>query len=200
MKRARTLAAVVGVSLILTAVSIAGAPAGSAASNPSLVHFDTTYSGGWVCTSSSPSVRMNPGDSLRLTWSDSQPYQSSAVFQFQGPVSVDVPISTAAGGTASFSTLGTYTLNSPTAFNCSLTVSVVSEPVAAPEAHDYLQQVGVPASGNCADVPTWVGHLPGFPIGGWGRSWAQWIYDGQGGPVCTRVVETRPDGTVIVLS
>lgn len=52
--------------------------------------------------------------------------------------------------------------------------------------HDEFQQVGVPSSGNCADVPSPVGHYPGFPFGGWSRSWAQWINNGAGGPVCTR--------------
>ena len=32
------------------------------------------------------------------------------------------------------------------------------------------------------------GHYPGFPIGGWTKSWAMWIYDGTGGPVCTREI------------
>lgn len=199
MKAPRSLAAAIGASLILTAISIAGAPAGSAASNPSLVHFDTNYSGGWSCTGTSSSVRMNPGDSLTLTWTNANG-GATATWTFNGPVQIDVPMDTSFGSTVSFPSLGTYQLYEPWSNNCSLTVSVVSEPVAAPAAHDYLQQVGVPASDDCADVPTWVGHLPGFPLGGWGRSWAQWIYDGQGGPVCTRVVETRPDGTVIVLS
>ena len=59
--------------------------------------------------------------------------------------------------------------------------------------------MGVPASGSCADVPSPVGHYPGFPFGGWSKSWAQWINDGTGGPVCTREVEQRPDGTIVLI-
>ncbi|MFM8156107.1 MAG: hypothetical protein ACKOAF_08550 [Actinomycetes bacterium] len=70
-------------------------------------------------------------------------------------------------------------------------VNVVSSPVAtpaAPEVHGGLQQVGVPASGSCDDVPFWAGHYDGYPVGGWGKSWAMWIYGGNGGPVCTREI------------
>ena len=198
MRMYRSVIAALVSCVAIAGFSLAATPTASAAANPSLVHFDTAYNGAWTCTGSSASVRMNPGDSLRLTWSS--PQGISATWEFRGPSDIDVPMSTSAGGSVSFSSLGTYRLYEPWSFNCALTVFVVSEPVEAPQAHDYLQQVGVPASGNCADVPTWVGHLPGFPIGGWGRSWAQWIYDGRGGPVCTRVVETRPDGSVIVLN
>lgn len=71
-----------------------------------------------------------------------------------------------------------------------ISVKVVSEPITTPilEAHDLLQQVGVPSSGTCADVGHDVGHWDGFPYGGWSKSWAWWIYDGKGGPVCTREI------------
>lgn len=65
--------------------------------------------------------------------------------------------------------------------------------------HDWLQQVGVPSSGNCDDVPSNVGHWRGAPVGGWGKSWVQWINDGRGGPVCTRELQDRPDGSIVVL-
>ena len=51
---------------------------------------------------------------------------------------------------------------------------------------DWLQQVGVPASGNCADVDDEALNRGGASSGGWGRSWAQWMNDGLGGAVCTR--------------
>ena len=138
---------------------------------------------------------MNPGDSLTLTTSG-----PTFTATFDGPTGyIDVPVATARPGTATFSTIGTYTLVSAWAFNCSLTVAVVSEPVEAPAPHDYFQQVGVPASGNCADVPNTVGHWPGFPIGGWSKSWAKWINDGAGGPVCVREVEQRSDGTIVLV-
>jgi len=66
--------------------------------------------------------------------------------------------------------------------------------------HDWLQQVGVPTSGTCTDVPSNVGHWRGAPVGGWTLSWAQWINDGRGGPVCTRELEDREDGTISLVS
>jgi hypothetical protein len=174
------------------------APAASAASNPALVHFDTTYSGAWQCTASSGAVRMNPGDSLTLTWSSIQP--SAGGFTFDGPNGkTTVPMSTDSPSPVSFTSLGTYRLNSSLSYGCNLVVSVVSEPVPPAEAHDYIQQVGVPDSGSCEDVPNWVGHLFGFPIGGWSKSWAQWINGGQGGEVCTREVEESPTGRIFLV-
>ena len=184
---------------VLLAVPLAGTVPASAAANPALVHFDTDFSPSLSCSSSASTVRANPGDSITLTWSNAQGGTTGTWF-FNGPSGqIPVAMSTSSASSVSFSALGTYSLDSSQSFQCSLTVSIVSEPVEPPEAHDYFQQVGVPASGDCADVPTWVGHWRGFPIGGWGKSWAQWIYDGTGGPVCTRVVEERPDGTVVVL-
>ena len=52
----------------------------------------------------------------------------------------------------------------------------------------YLQQVGVPAVGGCAAVIEPTLNLAGVPFGGWGLSWAQWINNGAGGPVCSRVL------------
>lgn len=70
-------------------------------------------------------------------------------------------------------------------------VNVVSAPVVTPPppvVHGSLQQVGVPASGSCADVPFEAGHFDGYPAGGWGRSWALWMNNGKGGPVCSREI------------
>jgi len=187
------------VSLAVLAGSVAFAGPSHAASNPALVHFDTVYSSGWSCASSASSVRMNPGDSLTLTWSNPA-QQTSGTFVLDGPTgSLDIPMSTVTDGRVSLSTLGTYQLDPSRSFGCSLTISVVSEPVDPPAAHDYLQQVAAPASGNCSDVPTYVGHLPRFPIGGWSKSWAWWPNDHRGGPVCTREVEERPDGTIVLI-
>ena len=81
------------------------------------------------------------------------------------------------------------------------TLTVTNDPVApahadgsTPQPIVGLQQVGVPASGDCADVPASVGHDQGFPIGGWSKTWANWINNGTGGPVCTRTVEEIPNG------
>ena len=196
VKRLKVLAMV---SLAVLAGSVAMAGPSHAASNPALVHFDTVYNGGWSCTSSASSVRMNPGDSLTLTWSMPQA-ASSAFWLFDGPTGqFYVSLRTDRSSQLTLSTLGTYQSDAVQNFGCALSISVVSEPVDPPEAHDYLQQVAAPASGNCADVPTYVGHLPRFPIGGWSKSWAWWPNDGRGGHVCTREVEERPDGTIVLI-
>ncbi len=182
---------------VIAGAGLASVPA-NAAANPAIVHFDTAYSGGWQCVSSSTSVRANLGDRLTLTWASTQSWATR--FVFTGPSGeVFVPMSTQSPSVVRFTELGTYQLKSAVAFNCVLTVSIVEQPVPAPQPHDYFQQVGVPASGSCADVSPTVGHLPGFPIGGWSRSWAAWINDGRGGPVCTREVEERSDGTIVLI-
>ncbi len=80
-------------------------------------------------------------------------------------------------------------------------VVVTATPIVTPvvTVHDDLQQVGVPASGDCKDVPVTVGHYDGYPIGGWSKSWAMWINDGKGGPVCTREIETTATGEIILV-
>jgi len=51
-----------------------------------------------------------------------------------------------------------------------------------------LQQVGVPAVGGCASINDPSLNWAGVPYGGWGLSWAQWINNGAGGQVCSRVL------------
>ena len=197
IKRLKALAMA---SIAVLAGSVAMAGPSQAASNPALVHFETVYNGGWSCTVSAPSVQMNPGDSLTLTWSIRASKPTSAFFVFDGPTGqLNVSMRTDRSSQLTLSTLGTYQSDAVQNFGCALSISVVSEPVDPPEAHDYIQQVGVPLSGDCSDVPNYVGHLPGFPIGGWSKSWALWINDGLGGPVCTREVEERPDGTIVLI-
>ena len=50
------------------------------------------------------------------------------------------------------------------------------------------QQFGLPASGTCEDVAPADLNWAGVPSGGWGISWAQWVNDGAGGPVCSRTL------------
>jgi len=52
---------------------------------------------------------------------------------------------------------------------------------------DVLQQVGVPPSGQCLDVDDSDASFLGF-VGGWSKSWAEWINEGAGGGVCTRTL------------
>jgi hypothetical protein len=96
--------------------------------------------------------------------------------------------------------VGTSTLDCVSGDSCPTVAVTVHDPVVKtvsyPEfiAHDYLQQVGMPASGNCADVSPKVGHWLGAPAGGWTKSWARWINGGRGGPVCTREILEEPTG------
>ena len=52
----------------------------------------------------------------------------------------------------------------------------------------WLQQVGVPNSGECTAINDADLNRGGVSSGGWGKSWAQWVNDGRGGAVCTRTL------------
>jgi hypothetical protein len=183
----RRVVTLITAAAIAIGVPLAAAPAANAATR--LVY---------ICHTTS--VSANIGDTLVIfndcpndTYVDT-PLPNAAVLSGLGNVAAIAPngswTATAAGlGTTSIS-LGEYGVGSLP----SIRVSVVAQPVPAPvlEAHDYLQQVGVPASGKCTDVASPTGHWPGFPFGGWGKSWAQWINGGKGGPVCTREIEFNP--------
>lgn len=54
-----------------------------------------------------------------------------------------------------------------------------------------LQQVALPASGECTGITT-ENDWAGVGSGGWSRSWAQWPDGGNGGAVCTRTLVYRP--------
>jgi hypothetical protein len=69
-------------------------------------------------------------------------------------------------------------------------------PGEAPDPPPVQQSVGLPLSGSCEDVDAglleWAGNIPG----GWGKSWQQWVKDGTGGDVCTRMITfIRSSGT-----
>lgn len=50
-----------------------------------------------------------------------------------------------------------------------------------------LQQVPAPDSGSC-DLVVTTYDWGGASSGGWSKSWAQWVNNGNGGPVCTRTL------------
>ena len=199
MKQFRKYISALAVTATAAAGLILAAPAATAASNPGAVSVTRTINPpSESITASSTSVRMNPGNSFTLhaiiTGSGALPFDIIS-FSIDGVPQTD--LSNGEYRSITFSSLGSHSIQitaGPT-----ITVSVVTEPVEAPPAHDYFQQVGVPASGSCADVPAWVGHWSGYPIGGWSKSWAQWINGGRGGSVCTREVEERPDGTIVLI-
>lgn len=65
-----------------------------------------------------------------------------------------------------------------------------------PDPLPVQQSIGLPDSGSCEDVDAglleWAGDIPG----GWGKSWQQWVKDGTGGDVCTRMITfIRSTGT-----
>jgi len=190
MKRLATLLA--ALALAVTAVGLTAPPAQAGVDNPRIL----LGSVGGRCALSSgasqTSVTGNPGDTFRVFNLGC----GSVRVLFSGGVATG-PSSIPNNGS------GTYTLGStagsgslliiPAALgNFLIDVRVTTTPVitppekVVPPPHDVLQQVGVPASGACADVPHDTGHVDGFPYGGWGLSWSRWIYSGTGGPVCTR--------------
>jgi hypothetical protein len=189
------------VALLATSLSLA-APA-QAGVSPSLI---TVSDQGGDCVLSSTSVTGNPGSAFTLA--------VGADCRVLGPVLTGDPVVSPAdlprideNGHVTYTMVavgtGTLELDWVNALGktmaATITVTVTDSFVAEPVIHDDLQQVGVPASGDCADVPASVGHYPGFPIGGWSKSWAWWINDGAGGPVCTREVEELPNGTVVLV-
>lgn len=155
---------------------------------------------------SDTSVEGNPGQTLILingcgrTW-----YFKDWGSVIQEPYLTNASAALHAGSSRTL-TLGSVGTGSISTYYFSDTLSVtVHDPtvktVTYPPfvGHDWIQQVGVPASGSCEDVPSTVGHWVGAPIGGWSLSWAPWINDGQGGPVCTRELQDRQDGTIVLV-
>jgi hypothetical protein len=169
-----------------------------------------TCTGTGLAGAGSQTVRANPGDTIRLFNNCAIP-GSSYVFRYpaSNPAvweSPNIAIDAGTSQTAVVGAIGTSTqqfglLGIGTNIT-TITVESVTEPVPPPppfEPHDYLQQVGLPASGSCDDVPASAGHWLGAPMGGWAKSWAWWPNNGRGGPVCTREVETTDTGQLILV-
>ena len=197
----RALKILVAAGVVAVAGLGTSAPA-SAAANPSIVSVTCVGPGGGCDASkfSASSVIANPGDAFTV-------YNGTNVAVLFSIGSSIFPAQTLAvgsglsGSMTAPSAVGSYTLSIPEAGGASIPLTVTNDPVApahadgtAPQPVLGLQQVGVPASGDCADVPVSVGHDQGFPIGGWSKSWANWTNNGTGGAVCTRTVEEIPNG------
>ena len=195
----RALKILVAAGVVAVAGLGTSAPA-MAAANPSIV--SVTCNDPNVCTAgvwSAGSLVANPGDAFTVHNGVSD-FDSSFTILKDGASlqSVDVAFSASASMTAP-SAVGNYTLRYTgvgSADGYSIPLTVTNDPITRSDAQPVLglQQVGVPASGACADVPVSVGHDQGFPIGGWSKSWANWINNGTGGAVCTRTVEEIPNG------
>lgn len=61
---------------------------------------------------------------------------------------------------------------------------------------DVIQQVGLPGSGSCDAVDDEALNWAGVKGGGWEKSWAEWVDNGQGGAVCTRTLHYDDGWTV----
>jgi hypothetical protein len=197
---------ILGAAAVLFAgAALMSPPAQAGVDTPSvLIGLDVNGRCAFDGTTSKVEVRVtgNPGDTFRvfnLGCGDGR-----VLFEAGAPVSGPGAMPNLASGP-------TYTLGAnpgsggmlvvtPTG-SVLIVVTVTTVPVVTPVAqvHDTLQQVGVPASGKCADVPITVGHYPGYPVGGWSKSWAWWINNGKGGPVCTRELEQTASGEVILV-
>lgn len=183
-RRAVTL---ITATAIAIGVPLAAAPAAQAATRQV-----------YICHTTS--VTANVGDTLLIHNDCTQdtfvnlPYPNASVVSGLDSVAAIAPGGTWTATAAGLGTTSASIREYVTGAFHTISFSVVAQPVPAPvfEGHDYLQQVGVPASGNCTDVPSPTGHFRGFPFGGWGKSWAQWINGGKGGPVCTREIQFNP--------
>ena len=195
----RALKIVVAAGVVAVAGLGTSAPA-IAAANPTIVSV-TCPSPCFSADVSARSIVANPGDTFTVHVGTG----ITATFKIESQ-SVSVGANQSASMTAP-SAVGSYDLEIDVRggfFDLQiekLPVTVTNAPVApahadgsTPQPIVGLQQVGVPASGDCADVPASVGHDQGFPIGGWSKTWANWINNGTGGPVCTRTVEEIPNG------
>ncbi len=193
----RALKILVAAGVVAVAGLGTSAPA-MAAANPSVVSVTCTDPGFCSATVFSASSMMaNPGDTFTVHNGTS----FAGLFQIQKDgVAVSGTVTVASDNAASMtapSALGSYTIQFTGGSDPAMSLTVTNDPIAPappPVPIIGLQQVGVPASGDCADVPVTVGHDQGYPIGGWSKSWAYWIYNGTGGPVCTRTVEEIPNG------
>ena len=191
----RWIVAVGAVLATIAAAAVVAPPAQAGIDNPYVWAFKPA---GDVCQLEATNVSTpqreitvtgNPGDSFRLLNSQC----GAANVLLSGGV-VTGPRSLANGASATYTLAatpgsGTLLLLAPLG-TVAINIVVTAVPVATPviDTHDTIQQVGVPTSGDCADVRPSVGHYPGFPVGGWSKSWAYWINDGKGGPVCTREI------------
>jgi len=199
----RALKILVAAGVVAVAGLGTSAPA-MAAANPSIVSVSCKDPN--VCNDavwSAGSVTANPGDAFTVHNAITNSGVEFQILSQQTPGffggAVDVAPSASASMTAP-SAVGTYRLvvflnNRPLEIG-DIPLTVTNDPITRSGAHPVvgLQQVGVPASGDCADVPVSVGHDQGFPIGGWSKSWANWTNNGTGGAVCTRTVEEIPNG------
>lgn len=82
---------------------------------------------------------------------------------------------------------GVYVQRSTTPANQSTYTVTTNGAACAEGPADVIQHVGLDPDGDCVfdDSPHNIG---GATTGGWGRSWAQWVNNGQGGAVCVRTL------------
>jgi hypothetical protein len=103
------------------------------------------------------------------------------------------PVSRYPAGTSWQVTTGIADLNAGKAFadgsagfGLTFSATFMSGSTGSEAPPDWLQQVGLPASGTCTGIDDTLLNQGGAASGGWGKSWAQWMNGGLGGAVCTR--------------
>jgi hypothetical protein len=194
----RKLLGVLTALVALLGVGVVAAPTAQAGVSPHIITVQ-----GPSCAPSATSVAGNPGSvftilaapACGIVFFDALGSGAAPVTPVQGYVAPGLIVTLGASGSGVFDLYVGAT--QPKKY--SVTVTVTTDPVPEPTVHDELQQIAVPASGDCADVTIDTGYYPGAPIGGWTLSWAQWINDGKGGSVCTRELEVSSDGTVVLI-
>lgn len=168
-----------------------------------------------VITTSQTVVTANPGDTLRIVFNSAAVtttapaacgYSLTAVptggrtgWDFYG---LDLGTSPSSGFDTSFSTyeftVGTVNIDvksylSGLGLEYGLIFRVILAGSSVDETpRDFIQQFAISSAGTCESVPN---DIPVFNVsrsGGWGKSWAQWPNEGQGGFVCTRTVRYEP--------
>jgi len=90
---------------------------------------------------------------------------------------------------SSGSNWGAAETNSTQAFGIYITATQptpAAEAPTSPAAH--IQQFGLPDGQTCQEAAPEELNWSGVAPGGWGQSWAQWMNDGLGGDVCTRML------------
>lgn len=109
----------------------------------------------------------------------------------QSPWSVDYSASPNRYATSNNGATYTPVTDSPTILVPILTLSGTENPAptsSGPTPPPVLQQIPLPLGGTCTDVDRPDLNWAGVESGGWGESWAQWVNDGAGGPVCVRTL------------
>lgn len=172
-------------------VAVVAAPGAGAAASPSTITVGCSDAGFWVTD-----VVASPGDTITLEGAGGSDATCTLSL---GSVAFATGSTFAGDGSLVITVLraGTITVTTTLPDTESPTLTIRPPGVASSGPPSVVQQVGLPASGSCADVPD-TGLDEGTGLrGGWSASWAYWPHHGSGGPVCTRTLSFRSGGWVL---